>query len=184
MSEPSGADESADLTDGVAGDDIADGQDADATAGDVPPMAAARYPDGTVLYPPHPLGPDGSEPVGTVDLSAYTATVITWTSSTATPPGVRQPNHLAIVEFELGGTSGDADGAAGDADGGAGNDSAGSTAAADGETVRAIGQLTTDAVEIGDTVEPVYVSSLREAGAGIREPASQSWDGYRFRPVE
>jgi hypothetical protein len=32
-------------------------------------MAAARYPDGTILYPPHPVGPEGQEPVGTVDLS-------------------------------------------------------------------------------------------------------------------
>ena len=172
-------DESGERAD-VAGDEIA--ADRDAAAGDEPSMDAARYPDGTVLYPPHPLGPDGSEPVGTVDLSEYTATVITWTSSTATPPGVRQPNHLAIVEFDLGGTSGEINGTSGDTDGAAGSDSAGSTAAAG--TVRAIGQLTTDAVEIGDRVEPVYVSTLREPGAGIREPASQSWDGYRFRPVE
>jgi len=120
-----------------------------------PPMSAARYPDRTILYPPHPLGPNGQEPVETVDLSEYDATVVTWTSSTATPPGVRQPNHLAIVEFDV-----------------------------DGESVRAIGQLTTDEVEIGDRVEPVYAGELREPGAGIREPESQSWDGYRFRPVE
>ena len=123
--------------------------------GDQPPMEAARYPDGTILYPTHPLGPDGEELVGTVDLSEYRATVITWTTSTATPPGVREPNHLAIVEFDV-----------------------------DGESVRAIGQLTTDGVEIGDTVEPVYAEELRDPEAGIREPASQEWDGYRFRPVE
>jgi hypothetical protein len=120
-----------------------------------PPMEAAEYPDGTILYPPHPLGPDGNEAVGTVDLSEYTATLITWTSSTATPPGVRQPNHLGIVEFDVG-----------------------------GEPVRAIGQLTTDEVEIGQPVEAVYTEELREPGAGIREPESQSWDGYRFQPVE
>ena len=123
--------------------------------GDQPPMEAARYPDGTIRYPTHPLGPDGEEPVGTVDLSEYRATVITWTTSTATPPGVREPNHIAIVEFDV-----------------------------DGEAVRAIGQLTTDGVEIGDTVEPVYADELRDPEAGIREPASQEWDGYRFRPVE
>ncbi len=121
----------------------------------VPPMEAAQYPDGTILYPPHPIGPDGNEPVDSVDLSEYTATVLTWTSSTATPPGVRQPNHLGIVAFDV-----------------------------DGESVRAIGQLTTDEIEIGDTVEAVYTEELREPGAGIREPESQSWDGYRFRPVE
>jgi len=137
-----------------------------------PPMNAARYPDGSVLYPPHPLGPGGEEPVELVDLSEYTAEIITWTSSTATPPGVRQPNHLAIVEFTLSDASAD--------------DAATPTASDDEreESVRAIGQLTTDDVAIGDRVEPVYAAALREPGAGIREPDSQSWDGYRFRPLE
>jgi Predicted nucleic-acid-binding protein containing a Zn-ribbon len=119
-----------------------------------PPMAAARYPDGTILYPPHPAGPEGQEPVETVDLSEYQATVITWTTSTATPPGVREPNHLGIVEFDV-----------------------------DGESVRAIGQLTSDGIEIGDSVVPVYTDELRDPDAGIREPESQAWDGYRFEPV-
>ncbi|MFA9427979.1 nucleic acid-binding protein, partial [Natronorubrum sp. A-ect3] len=79
---------------------------------------------------------------------------VTWTKSTATPPGVREPNTLAIVEFDVEGTA-----------------------------VRAIVQLTTDDVETGDEVEPVYVEELREPGAGIREPESQDWDGYRFEPV-
>jgi len=121
--------------------------DSEETTGQ-PPMEAARYPDGTILYPPHPLGPDGEEPVGTVDLSEYTATLITWTTSTATPPGVRQPNHIGIVEFDV-----------------------------DGESVRAVGQLTTNEVDIGQEVETVYSKELREPGAGIREPESQSWDG-------
>ncbi len=119
-----------------------------------PPMEAARYPDGSLLYPSHPVGPDGNAPVETVDLSEYTAEVITWTTSTATPPGVREPNHIGIVEFDV-----------------------------EGEPVRAIGQLTTDDIEIGQTVEPVYVEQLREPTAGIREPESQSWDGYRFAPI-
>lgn len=118
-------------------------------------MNATRYADGSISYPGHPVGPDGSEPIGTVDLSEHTATVVTWTKSTATPPGVRAPNPLAIVEFDV-----------------------------DGESVRALGQLTTDAVEIGDTVKPVYVGELREPGAGIREPESQEWDGYRFEPIQ
>jgi hypothetical protein len=117
-------------------------------------MEAYRYPDGSITYPGHPLGPDGKEPVETVDLSEYTAEVVTWTSSKATPPGVRQPNHLAIVEFDV-----------------------------DGEPVRAIGQLTTDDVDIGDEVRPVYVEELREPGVGIKVPESQDWDGYRFEPV-
>jgi uncharacterized OB-fold protein len=122
---------------------------------DAPPLEAARYPDGSVTYPAHPVGPDGEAPVGTVDLSDYTATVVTWTTATATPPGVRQPNHLAIVEFDV-----------------------------DGQSVRALGGLTTGDVAVGDAVEPVYVEELRDPEGGVREPASQSWDGYRFRPVE
>ncbi|WP_410765171.1 OB-fold domain-containing protein [Haloferax sp. DFSO60] len=119
-----------------------------------PPMEAYRYPDGSITYPGHPVGPGGEEAIGTVDLSDYTATVLTWTTSTATPPGVRAPNTLAIVEFDV-----------------------------DGEPVRALGQVTTEDIEIGDEVKPVYCEELREPGAGIREPASQEWDGYRFEPL-
>jgi uncharacterized OB-fold protein len=118
-------------------------------------MTAYRYPDGSVTYPGHPRGPSGDEPVGTVDLSEYTAEVVTWTTSTATPPGVRQPNHLAIVEFDV-----------------------------DGVPVRALGQLEEGNVDIGDTVEPFHVDELRDPESGIREPDSQEWDGFRFRPVE
>lgn len=120
-----------------------------------PALEAARYPDGSITYPPHPVGPGGEAPIDTVDLSEYAAEIVTWTTSTATPPGVREPNHLAVVEFDV-----------------------------DGEPVRAIGQLTDGEVAIGDEVEPVYAEELRDPDAGIREPASQSWDGYRFRPVE
>ncbi|QSW99187.1 nucleic acid-binding protein [Haloterrigena alkaliphila] len=123
-------------------------------------MDAYRYADGSISYPGHPRGPDGAEPVETIDLSEYTAEVVTWTTSTATPPGVREPNTLAIVEFEIGE----------EADG-------------ESESVRAIGQATTDDIETGDEVELVSVEELREPGAGIREPESQDWDGYRFEPV-
>jgi hypothetical protein len=116
-------------------------------------MEAYRYSDGSIIYPGHPVGPDGSEPEGTVDLSDYTATVVTWTTSTATPPGVRQPNTVAIVEFDV-----------------------------DGEPVRAIGQIDGD-VDIGDEVRPVYCAELREPGAGIRHPDSHEWDGFRFEPL-
>ena len=123
-------------------------------------MEATRYDDGTISYPGHPRGRNGSEPVGTIDLSEHTAEVVTWTTSTATPPGVREPNHLAIVEFDVG------------------------EVVDDGETsVRALVQLTDGDIETGDEVEPVYTEELREPGAGIREPDSQDWDGYRFEPV-
>ncbi|ELY44209.1 PhlB family protein [Natronorubrum bangense] len=133
-------------------------------------MDAYKYEDGSISYPGHPRGPGGSEPVETIDLSEYTAEVITWTKSTATPPGVREPNTLAIVEFDVSEASDDAS-------------SSRTQSGDDSESVRAIVQLTTDDVETGDEVEPVYVEELREPGAGIREPESQDWDGYRFDPV-
>ncbi|ELZ36644.1 hypothetical protein DM2_846 [Halorubrum sp. DM2] len=155
---------------------MSDTESGETGAGDEPTFEAAEYADGTVTYPPHTVGPNGSERVGTVDLREREARVVTWTTSTATPPGVREPNTLAIVEFEMG------DGY-------------------DGPPVRALGQIAPrdgadgggedgdgeDAeqfdVEIGDRVEPVYADELREPGAGIREPESQGWDGFRFRPV-
>ncbi|GAB7010397.1 Zn-ribbon domain-containing OB-fold protein [Halorubrum trueperi] len=128
---------------------------------------AAEYADGTVSYPPHMVGPNGAERVGTVDLREYEGRIVTWTTSTATPPGVREPNTLAIVEFDV--DVGD-----------------------DAPPVRALGQVAAADdgsgepfdVEIGDRVEPVHADELREPGAGIREPDSQEWDGFRFRPVE
>ncbi len=104
-------------------------------------FAAHRCPNGHLSYPGHPRCPECAEPQDeTIDLSERTATVVTWTTSTATPPGVRQPNHIAIVEFDM-----------------------------EGESVRAIGQLTADGVEIGDEVRPVYAEELRDPDAGIRE---------------
>ncbi|WP_122088399.1 PhlB family protein [Halalkalicoccus subterraneus] len=118
-------------------------------------MNAIKYDDGTISYPAHPRGLEGGEPVEEIDLTERVAQIVTWTTSTATPPGVRQPNHLAIVEFEI-----------------------------DGQVVRVLGQLTTGEVEIGDEVRPTYVEELREPGAGMREPESQDWDGYRFEPTQ
>ncbi|ERG96608.1 nucleic acid-binding protein [Haloquadratum walsbyi] len=96
----------------------------------------------------------GNEPVDTVNLLECTAEVVTWTKATATPPGAREPNALTIVEFE-----------------------------SDDESVRAIGQVTTAEITTGDRVEPVYVSELRDATAGIREPYSRTCGGYRFKPT-
>jgi len=117
-------------------------------------LEARRYADGTLTCPPHPRSHGGAEPVEVIDLSEHTGEIVTWTTSTATPPGVREPNHLAIVEFEV-----------------------------EGEPVRAIGQLTTGDVETGDAVRPVYTEELRDPEAGIRAAESQTWDGYRFEPV-
>jgi uncharacterized OB-fold protein len=142
--------------------------DGEASTGE-PTFEAAEYADGSVTYPPHTVGPDGAERVGTVDLREHEGRVVTWTTSTATPPGVREPNTLAIVEFDMGEEY-------------------------DGPPVRALGQVAERGgagdggdqfdVDIGDRVEPVYADELREPGAGIREPESQEWDGFRFRPVE
>lgn len=118
-------------------------------------MEAYRYEDGSISYPGHPRSRDGSEPVETIDLSEYTGEVLTWTTSTATPPGVRQPNTLAIVEFDV-----------------------------DGTAVRALGQTTSEDVEIGTEVKAVYAEELREAGVGLKAAdGPQEWDGYRFDPV-
>jgi uncharacterized OB-fold protein len=117
-------------------------------------MEAYRYADGSITYPGHPVGPDGSEPVETVDLGEYTAEVVTWTTAHAAPPGGRGPHHRAGGEFDV-----------------------------DGTPVRAVGQLTSGDVAVGDTVRPVYCENLRDPDAGIREPSSQAWDGYRFEPL-
>jgi uncharacterized OB-fold protein len=118
-------------------------------------LEAHRCANGHLTTPGHPRCPECGEPQEeSVDLTDRTARVVTWTVSTATPPGVRQPNPLAIVEFDV-----------------------------DGEPVRAIGGLTTAEIETGDEVRPVYVDELRDPEAGIRVAESQEWDGYRFEPV-
>jgi hypothetical protein len=118
-------------------------------------FAAHRCPNGHLTYPGHGRCPDcGREQTGTVDLSERRGTVLTWTESVATPSGVRAPNTLAIVAFDV-----------------------------DGQTVRALGGTTGD-VAIGDSVEPVPVEQLRDPEASMRAADSQSWSGYRFRPVE
>jgi uncharacterized OB-fold protein len=123
---------------------------------DAPGLLAHRCEAGHLTYPGHPRCPTcGRAQTETVDLTERTGEVVTWTTSTATPPGVRAPNTLAIVEF-----------------------------AVDDTTVRAIGQATTEALAIGDRVEPVYEPELRDPEAGIRESTSQRWDGYRFAPLE
>lgn len=114
---------------------------------------AYRCPNGHVTYPSHTVCPEcGEKQEETIDLSDQVGTVITWTENTATPLGIRQPNLLGIVEFDLGETS-----------------------------IRALGQLT-GPVESGDNVVPVYCKELGDPSANIRERESQDWDGYRFQP--
>jgi uncharacterized OB-fold protein len=124
-------------------------------------LEAGMCANGHVSYPTHPLCPECGEPQEeSFDLSDRTGEVVTWTHSTATPPGVREPNTLAIVEFDVTDIDDASD-----------------------EFVRALGQVTTDEVETGDTVEPVYIEELRDPDAGIKVPESQDWDGYRWDPV-
>ncbi|GAA0307904.1 Zn-ribbon domain-containing OB-fold protein [Halarchaeum salinum] len=131
---------------------------------------AYRCENGHMTYPGHTVCPEcGAAQTETVDLENETGTLVTWTTSTATPPGVREPNHLGIVEFAVDGETVRA---------------LGQLTTVDGETVRALGQLTTGDVESGDAMTPVYCEELRDPEAGIREPESQTWDGYRFEPVE
>jgi len=120
-------------------------------------MDAHRCPNGHVTYPGHTLCPTcGEEQTETIDLSELTGEVVTWTTSTATPPGVREPNTLAFVEFDV-----------------------------DGEPVRALGQVTTDEIETGDEVTPVYVEQLRDPEIGLKVGSGdQEWDGYRFQPTQ
>lgn len=118
-------------------------------------LEAHRCENGHIFMPEHPVCPKCAGSVEeSIDLTDRQAEVVTWTTATATPPGVREPNHLAIVEFSI-----------------------------DGESVRTIGQLTTGDISIGDIVEPEYVEELRDEEKGIRHPDSQEWDGYRFKPT-
>jgi hypothetical protein len=122
-------------------------------------LVAGECPNGHLTYPTHDLCPEcGEAQTDGVDLSDRTAEVVTWTESHSTPPGVRSPNLLTIVEFEV-----------------------------DGRSVRAIGGIAdgVDAADLatGDEVRPVYVEQLRDPEAGIREPDSQEWDGFRYEPV-
>lgn len=119
-------------------------------------LEAWRCANGHLHYPRHSRCREcGAALTEAVDLTDRVGVVRTWTLSTAPPPGVREPNPLAIVAFEVAGA-----------------------------TVTVIGGLVEGAdVAIGDRVEPVHVDQLRDPAAGIRVPASQDWDGYRFRPL-
>jgi uncharacterized OB-fold protein len=118
-------------------------------------LHAHRCSAGHITYPGHTVCPEcGRDQTGTVDLTEKTGTVLTWTESVATPSGVRAPNTLAIVSFTV-----------------------------EGSSVNVLGQ-TTDDVEIGDTVRPVFVDELRDPDESLREKTSQQWSGHRFEPVE
>lgn len=119
-----------------------------------PGLLAHRCPAGHLTYPGHPTCPEcGRAQTERVDLSEMVGEVVTWTESHATPPGVREPNTLAVVSFDV-----------------------------EGEQVRVLGG-TTDAVVVGESVEPVYVGELRDPDPALRHRESQAWDGYRFRPL-
>ncbi|PSQ45419.1 nucleic acid-binding protein [Halobacteriales archaeon SW_7_68_16] len=66
-------------------------------------MIAGRCPENHVSYPSHPRCPTcGATVDDTVDLADERAEVVTWTGARATPPGVRSPNRVAIVTFDVG----------------------------------------------------------------------------------
>lgn len=119
------------------------------------PLVAYQCQNGHLTVPDHPVCPTCGEPqTGTVELTDRPGEVVTWTTVTTSPPGVREPNTLALVEFTV-----------------------------EGDAVRIIGG-TTDDVSSGDRVRPVHVDQLRDPAVAIRATASQQWDGYRFEPVE
>jgi uncharacterized OB-fold protein len=122
--------------------------------GDGPQVLAGRCEQGHLAVPPRAVCPTcGGSRAGTVELTDRTGEVVTWTTSTATPSGVREPNTLAIVAFDVA-----------------------------GESVSVLGQ-TTDGVAVGDRVRPVYVEQLRDPEASVRATGGQRWDGFRFEPV-
>jgi uncharacterized OB-fold protein len=117
-------------------------------------LLAHGCPNGHFTSPGHPRCPTcGQRQETTVDLTSETGSVLTWTSVASTPPGVREPNTLAVVEFELGSGA-----------------------------VRVLGGTTGD-VSVGDEVSPVYVEFLRDPEQSVRAGTDQPWDGFRFEPV-
>jgi len=128
------------------------------SAGDTaqPALLAYECPNGHLTYPSHPVCPDcGERQTGTVELTHRVGEILTWTTVSATPPGVREPNTLALVEFTV-----------------------------DDRSVRILGGTTTDDVSSGDRVRPAHVAQLRDPAVCIRENASQRWNGWRFEPAE
>jgi uncharacterized OB-fold protein len=121
-----------------------------------PTLRAHECPNGHLTYPSHPVCPDcGERQTATVELTDSVGEILTWTTVSTTPPGVREPNTLALVEFVVGDRS-----------------------------VRMLGGTTTDDVSCGDRVRPVYSEQLRDPANSIREPESQRWDGWQFEPAE
>ncbi len=119
-------------------------------------LEAYRCVNGHLMYPDHPRCRECGKAIAeSIDLSGREGEIVTWTVSYATPPGVREPNPLAFVRFEV-----------------------------DGAAVVALGGLTSEDVTSGQRVEPVAVDELRDPDVAIRHVDSQTWDGYRFRPIE
>jgi uncharacterized OB-fold protein len=122
--------------------------------GTEPRLLAYGCPNGHFTSPGHPRCPTcGDSQQSTVDHTTKTGTVVTWTRVASTPPGVREPNTLALVEFEL-----------------------------ESGSVRVLGS-TAGAVSAGDEVQPIHVERLRDPERTVRAGTDQPWDGFRFEPV-
>jgi uncharacterized OB-fold protein len=116
-------------------------------------LLAHRCPNDHLTVPGHTRCPTcGDSQTDSLDLTDQRGEVVTWTTVASTPPGVREPNTLAIVEFSL-----------------------------DAGAVRVLGG-TTGPVAVGDEVRPVAVEQLRDPAESVREGTSQSWHGFGFEP--
>ena len=118
-------------------------------------LNAYRCANGHVSYPKHPLcNICGLAYEKEIPLFNLEATVITWTTSTVPAPGVRTPNTIAIVEYDV-----------------------------EGYKIKILGGVEGENVKIGDKVKARYISELRDSKKSKRFMESQDWDGYRFELI-
>jgi uncharacterized OB-fold protein len=111
--------------------------------------------NGHVSYPKHPMcNICGLTCEKKIPLSNLEATVITWTTSTVPTPGVRSPNTIAIVEYEI-----------------------------EGCKIKILGGVDAEKIKIGDKVKAKYIPELRDPKKSKRFAESQYWGGHRFELI-